>query len=270
MKNISDILESLLDDEDVLINQTRDTGVDSFSNTIGVITNEVFTRIKKASKDKRLKELKFPSEKEIHESLFDLFKNVVANKKTVVSKLKNYIATGLRVYYTGKLSARELNDIRPTTKEGWIDYAEESKILNNEYFERYNYIKLKSDVGNIQIEIELLGYWNQDGNDPYLPLRIKVNYSPSVSTVKSFTELNKKVCDVFGHEIHEGDWCAGTQLREAKIIYGPVKFTKARDKVYIYDGSYDNICELYNCIVIKHNNKSINFNDVKDNAFGSR
>lgn len=266
MKNL---YESILDDEDVLINQTRDTGIDGFANTISVISKEIEARCVKASKDKSFKEFKFPTLKEIHAQTYELFKRLVLNhNKYIASKLNDYVIPDLKIYYTGKSSAQELNDARPLTKNGFIDDPEEVKILRKEYFNNCDFIKLKSDTGNIQIKINPGGYWYLDGKKIYIKFKVVVNYNPSAATVRA--TLNKKVLDVFGHEIHEGDWCAGTQLSDSKIIYGPVKMTKARDKLYINDGTYDNICEFYNCIVIKHNGKPVNFSDVKDKAFGNR
>lgn len=262
MKTISDILESLLDDEDVLINQTRDTGIDGFVNTINVISKEIESRCVKASKDKHFKELKFPTSEEIYEKTYELFKNVVENGKTVASKLNRWIISDLRIYYTGKLSTQELNDARPITKNGFIDEPEEVKILRKEYFNNCDFIKLKSDTGNIQIEIDPIGYWYQAGDKTCIRFRVIVSYKPSAATIRA--AVNRKALDVFGHEIHDGDWCAGTQLSCPQIIYGTATLTKTRDKVYIYDGKYKNICELKNCIVIKHNGKPVDFSGIAD------
>ena len=260
------LFESILDNEDVLINQAKDTGVDGFANTINVISEEIESRCVKASKDKRFKEFKFPTLEEIHAQTHELFKRLVLNhNKSIASKLNDYAIQNLKIYYTGKLSAQELNDARPIIKNGknsYIGEHEEIIFLRDKYFNGYDYIKLKSDVGNITIRLKPGGFWYADGNKIYMKLIVGVNYSPSAATVRAAS--NKKLLDAFGHEIHDGDWCAGTQLSCPQIIYGPVKMTKSRDKLYINDGHYNNLCELKNCIVIKHNGKPVDFSDVKD------
>lgn len=261
MKNIADILESLLDDEDVLINQTRDTGVDGFANTISVISKEVKDRCVKASKDKRFKELKFPTLEEIHAHTYELFERLVLNyNKSITSKLNDYVIRDLNIYYTGKSSAQELNDARPITKDGYIDEPEEVTILRKEYFNDGVFIKLKSDTGKVQIKIKPIGYWYQEGKKVYIKFGVNVYYSPSTATIRA--TANKKILDVFGHEIHEGDWCAGTTKTISQIIYGKAKFTKARDKMYIDKCTV----EFKNCIVIKHDGKPVDMSDVKDKS----
>ena len=185
------------------------------------------------------------------------------NGKTFCS---NIINEGFSIFikYKGKKSIDELNDERGKGKYG-PEHPIAAQALQ-EYFNDCEWFKLKSDFGNI--ELHFPNYYNQswelsnDRKNIGLILRICLNYRANAAARKQF--VPKTPLDVFGHEIHDGDWCAGTQISCPQIIYGIAKLTKSQAKVYIYDGKYKNMCELKNCIVIKHNDKPVDFSDVKD------
>lgn len=252
MKNL---YESILDNEEVLISDLRkDTDLGGFENAIHILTSEISERCKKASKDKKLKELKFPDDDDIYEAIIDLFKGAINRGRIPSSNFKGYYFK-LEIYYTGKKDADTLNDERPMAGKHILP-AEESNIIKN-YF-GYPELKIKCDTGIILLEPSCLGYWYDDGDKPYLILGVDLSYKGKKNAV-----LNDIIPrDVFGHEIHEGDWCAGTTKTISQIIYGKAKFTKARDKMYIDKC----IVEFKNCIVIKHDSKPVDMSDVKDKS----
>lgn len=248
------LYESILDDEEVLMGDLqKDTNLGGFENAISTLASEILGRFEKASKDKKLKELKFPDKIDIYEEIIDSFKNAINHGKIPSSNFNNYYFV-LNIYYTGKKDAHTLNDERPKDgKNIWP--AEESNIINN-YF-GYPELKIKCDTGIILLEPSCFGYWYDDGKNPYLRLGFDLNYKGNKKYV-----ANKKIFDVFGHEIYEGDWVAGTMKSNSQIIYGKAKFTKAMDKLYIDKYTV----ELKNCIVIKHDGKPVDMSDVKDKS----
>jgi hypothetical protein len=251
MKNL---YESILDDEEVLTgNLQKDIDFGGFKNAIHTLTNEISERFKKASKDKKLKELKFPDDHDIHEAIVYLFKGVISHGKVPSSNFKGYYFK-LKIYYTGKKDAYTLNDERP--KDGNITGAAEESNIINDYL-GYPELKIKCDTGIILLEPSCFGYWHDDGDKPYLILGVDLNYKGNKKAAQNIIPR-----DVFGHEIHEGDWCAGTTKTISQIIYGKAKFTKAKDKMYIDKCTV----EFANCIVIKHDGKPVDMSDVKDKS----
>lgn len=163
-----------------------------FTSTINTLTNDIDYRCKQASKDKRLKDLAFPTKDEIYESVSKLFNNVIPTvfkKATVASRLSNYNAPELKVIYTGKLSYQELEDMRPRTKTHILG-AEEAKILDTEYFKD---IKIKSDTGTVNIILSASGSWHidrQNSNEIYMPLYMNLySYRPNSAAMKLSKEL---------------------------------------------------------------------------------
>lgn len=252
MKNL---YESILDDESVLMSDLqKDTNLGGFENAIHTLTSEILGCFEKASKDKKLKELKFPDKSDIYEAIINLFKEAINRGKVPSSNFNKYYFK-LNIYYTGKKDVNTLNDERPTDGK-YILPAEESNMINN-YF-GYPELKIKCDTGIILLEPSCFERWYDDGKNPYLRLGFDLNYKG-----KKNTKLNNIIPrDVFGHEIHEGDWCAGTTKAISQIIYGKAKFTKARDKMYIDKRTV----EFKNCIVIKHDGKPVDMSDVKNKS----
>lgn len=166
-------------------------GLSGFENTISIIADDLDDRCKKASKDARFKEFEFPTKEEIYESISELFNNVIPSlfkKASVSSRLSNYVAPHLKIYYTGKLSADELNDMRPRSKWGNITRSEDVEYLNKEYFNMPDLIKLKTDIGTVQLCVVANGYWNRSGNQIYMDLYVDLySYRPNTATIK----LNK-------------------------------------------------------------------------------
>ena len=78
--------------------------------------------------------------------------------------------------------AKELNDMRPRTKWGNITRPENVDYLNKEYFDL---IKLKTDIGTVQLSVIADGYWMQTGNQIYMNLFINLySYRPNAATIK--------------------------------------------------------------------------------------
>lgn len=258
MKNL---YESILDDEEVLMNDVRNAGLTGFEDAMSAIMKEIISRFEKASKDKKLKDIKLPSDDEIWACIYEVFKNAAGRGKKLTSTFSgNNILEYCKILYTGKLSADELNDERPV-KNNAI-YPHECTSVIREYFDKASYgreIKIKSNIGVVLLRININGYWYDDGDKPYMKFTIGIDYKGNKKAAQNIIPR-----DVFGHEIHEGDWCAGTTKTISQIIYGKAKFTKARDKMYIDKC----IIEFENCIVIKHDGKSINFDDVKNEYIG--
>lgn len=251
MKNL---YESILDDERVLISDLqKNANLGGFEDAIQVLASEILGRFEKASKDKKLKELKFPDKSDIYEEIINLFKGAINRGKIPSSNFNNYFFK-LKIYYTGKKDADTLNDERPKNSKGILP-PEESNIINT-YF-GYSELKIKCDTGIILLEPSCFGYWYDGEKNPFLILGVDLNYKGN----KKYT-ANKKMFDIFGHEIYEGDWVAGTMKSVSQIIYGKAKFTKAMDKLYIDDRAV----ELKNCIVIKHDGKPVDMSDVKDKS----
>ena len=258
MKNL---YESILDDEEVLMNDVRNAGLTGFESAISATMKEISSRFEKASKDKRLKDIKLPSDDKIYECVYEVFKNAVNRGKKLTSTFSgSNILEYCKILYTGKLSAKELNDDRPTKNNGTHPHEYASVI--NEYFDKASYgreIKIKSNIGVVLLRINIGGYWFDDGDKPYMIFGVGLDYKGK----KNNAALNNIIPrDVFGHEIHEGDWCAGTTKTISQIIYGKAKFTKARDKMYIDKCTI----EFENCIVIKHDGKPVDMSDVKDKS----
>jgi hypothetical protein len=63
MKNL---YESILDNEDALIDDARNTGATGFEDAVLATMKEISSRFEKASKDKKLKDIKLPSDKDIY------------------------------------------------------------------------------------------------------------------------------------------------------------------------------------------------------------
>jgi hypothetical protein len=252
MKNL---YESILDDEEIWMGDLRkDTKFGGFENAIHTLTREISERFKQASKDKKLKELRFPDDDDIYEAIIDLFKGAINRGKLPSSNFKGYYFN-LKIYYTGKKDVYTLNDERP--KNGNVTLpAEESRIIND-YF-GYPELKIKCDTGIILLGPSCSGFWYEGEDKPYLMLGVDLNYKGK----KNAALNNIMPLDAFGHEIHEGDWCAGTTKTISQIIYGKAKFTKARDKMYIDKCTV----EFKNCIVIKHDGKPVDMSDVKDKS----
>lgn len=259
------LFESILDDEDVLINNTSDFGLGGFENTITSIVDDISSRLKKASNDKLLKEYKFPTEDEIYNEISNLFKIALNNNKSITSNFSNYYLD-LKIIYTGKKSVKDLNDFM-VNKRSWDVEDQREVVALNSYFDTDKswdpvILKVKSKTGYITYKMSVENKWFKTGKDIYLKLCGSLSYKPNANALKSLA--NKKALDAFGHEISDGDWCAGTQISCPQIVYGTATLTKTKDKVYIYDGKYKNMCLLSNCIVIKHNGKPVDFSDVKD------
>ena len=181
MKNLSQMInEGLLEES-----------LNGFEKTISIITDDLDDRCKKASKDTRFKEFEFPTKEEIYQSISELFNNVIPSlfkKASVSSILSNYVAPHLKIYYTGKLSADELNDMRPRSKWGHITRSEDVESLNKEYFNMPDLIKLKTDTGTVQLSVAANGYWYKTGNRICMDLFINLySYRPNTATIK----LNK-------------------------------------------------------------------------------
>ena len=255
MKNL---YESILDDENVLIDDTRNSITTGFEDAMSATMKEITSRFEKASKDKKLKDIKFPSSSEIWACIYEVFKNAASRGKKITSTFSgNSVSEYCKILYTGKLSAEELNDERPVKKN--IIYPHEFASIINEYFDNARFgreIKIKSNIGVVLLRIDIGGYWYKD-DKPYMKFTIGIDYKGDKKAAQNIIPR-----DVFGHEIHEGDWCAGTTKTISQIIYGKAKFTKARDKMYIDKYTV----EFENCIVIKQNGKSVNFDDVKDKS----
>jgi hypothetical protein len=259
------LFESILDDEDVLINNASDLGLGGFESSITSIVDDISSRLKKASNDKLLKDYKFPTEDEIYNVISDLFKIALKNNKTITSNFSSYYFE-FKIKYTGKKSIEDLNDFM-TNKRSWEIDDQPEVIALNSYFDTVDSwepvtIKVKSKTGNIIYKVVTENKWLKKGKDIYLELSGSLSYKPNAAALKSLT--NKKALDTFGHEISDGDWCAGTQISCPQIVYGTAILTKTKDKVYIYDGKHKNMCLLSNCIVIKHNGKPVDMSDVKD------
>lgn len=258
MKNL---YESILDDENVLINDVRNTGATGFEDAVSATMKEISSRFEKASKDKKLKDIEFPSEDKIWACVYEVFKNAASRGKKVTSTFSgNNILEYCKISYTGKLSAEELNDERPVKNN--MTYPHECASIIHEYFDKASYgreIKIKSNIGVVLLRIRVDGYWFDKGDKPYMKFTIGIDYKGDKKAAQNIIPR-----DVFGHEIHEGDWCAGTTKTISQIIYGKAKFTKARDKMYIDKCTV----EFENCIVIKHDGKPVDMSDVKDKSIG--
>jgi hypothetical protein len=62
------------------------------------------------------------------------------------------------------------------------------EYLNQEYFNMPDLIKLKTDIGTIQLGVVANGYWNRSGNQIYMDLYVDLrSYRPNTATIK----LNK-------------------------------------------------------------------------------
>jgi hypothetical protein len=256
MKNL---YESILDNEDALIDDARNTGATGFEDAILATMKEISSRFEKASKDKKLKDIKFPSDNDIYPCIYEVFKNAASRGKKATSTFSgNNKFEYCKILYTGKLSAEELNDERPVEKN--VTYPHECASIIHEYFDKASYgreIKIKSNIGIVLLRISISGYWFDNGSGPYMKFTIGIDYKGDKKAAQNIIPR-----DVFGHEIHEGDWCAGTTKTISQIIYGKAKFTKARDKMYIDKCTV----EFENCIVIKHDSKPVDMSDVKDKS----
>lgn len=256
MKNL---YESILDDEEVLMNDAKNAGLTGFENAILATRKEISSRFEKASKDKKLKDIKFPTDKDIYPCVYEIFKNAASRGKKVTSTFSgNNTFEYCKILHTGKLSAEELNDERPVKNNA--TYPHECASTIEEYFDKASYgheIKIKSNIGVVLLRINIGGYWFDDGDKPYMKFTIGIDYKGDKKAAQNIIPR-----DVFGHEIHEGDWCAGTTKTISQIIYGKAKFTKARDKMYIDKCTV----EFENCIVIKHDGKPVDMGDVKDKS----
>jgi hypothetical protein len=256
MKNL---YESILDDEEVLMNDVRNDGLTGFEGALSVTMKEISSRFEKASKDKKLKNIKLPSDDDIYACVYEVFKNAAGRGKKLTSTFSgNNIFEYCKILYTGKLSAEQLNDERPV-KNNAI-YPHECATTIREYFDNASYgreIKIKSNIGVVLLRINIDGYWHDEGGKPYMKFTIGIDYKGDKKAAKNIIPL-----DAFGHEIHEGDWCAGTTKTISQIIYGKAKFTKAKDKMYIDKCTV----EFANCIVIKHDGKPVDMSDVEDKS----
>lgn len=256
MKNL---YESILDDEEVLMNDVRNDGLTGFEGALSTTMKEISSRFQKASKDKKLKNIKLPSDEDIYACVYEVFKNAASRGKKLTSTFSgNNLFEYCKILYTGKLSAEQLNDERPVKNN--VIYPHESATTIREYFDNAGYgreIKIKCNIGVVLLRINIDGYWHNEGGKPYMKFTIGIDYKGDKKAAKNIMPL-----DAFGHEIHEGDWCAGTTKTISQIIYGKAKFTKAKDKMYIDKCTV----EFANCIVIKHDGKPVDMSDVKDKS----
>lgn len=111
------LIESILDDENVLISDIRNTIATGFEDAMSATAKEITSRFEKASKDKKLKDIKFPSDDDVWACIYEVFKNAAGRGKKITSTFSgNNILEYCKISYTGKLSAEELNDERPVEK----------------------------------------------------------------------------------------------------------------------------------------------------------
>lgn len=63
------LCESILDDEDILIANVKDTGLQGFDDLVNKVSGELISRFNKMRKDSTLKNLIFPNDEEIYKDV---------------------------------------------------------------------------------------------------------------------------------------------------------------------------------------------------------
>ena len=258
------IYESILDDEDVLIANVKDTGLQGFGSLVNKTSGELISRFDEMRKDSKLKNLIFPDDEEIYKDVRSLIEKQLKDNKTIANSFSSHSLT-YTIRRKDKKTAKELHENVPRDPRfKWmIDLPDEIKQVAKYFGKDYkttlmydNPLKIKCDVGNVVLRIQIDREWS-DSSNPTFKIEWYFEYKPS-SASKNKT-INTNPVDFLGHPISDGDLAVGVQRGNSYLNLDVVKLAKSGNRVYVGK----QLCALQDIIVIQHNGKSVDMSDVK-------
>jgi hypothetical protein len=265
MKNL---YESILDDEDVLIANVKDTGLQGFDDFVIKAFREFTSRFDKMRKDSKLKNLIFPDNQELYDKIVGEVKNEIQYGKTIAKNFKSYPMIYV-IKRKDKKTADELNQTAPRDPDHpkWVvDFSDEMKRVA-QYFDKdfgtrrpddNPAIKIKFDIGTAILHIGIGDEWDTNDNSETL-FRIEWWYEYRPGAAAKRVGINTKPVDVLGHPVSDGDLVVGVQRGDSHLNIGYAKMASSGNRVYIGNQLYT----LSDIVVLQHNGKSVDMSDVK-------
>ena len=261
MKNL---YESILDDEDVLIANVKDTGLQGFDDLVNKVSGELISRFDKMRKDSTLKNLIFPDDEEIYKDVRGEIERKLSLNKTIANSFATQSLTYV-IKRKDKKTTEELHKNVPRDPHfNWmIDLPDEIKQVAKYFGKDYkttlrydNPLKIKCNIGNVILCVQIDREWTHSSN-PIFKIEWHFEYKPSSASKNKM--INTKPVDFLGHPISDGDLAVGVQRGNSYLNLDVVKLAKSGNMVYVGKQR----CELKDIIVIQHNGKSVDMSDVK-------
>ena len=261
MKNL---YESILDDEDILIANVKDTGLQGFDDLVNKVSGELISRFDKMRKDSTLKNLIFPDDEEIYKDVRGEIERKLSLNKTIANSFSSQALTYI-IKRKDKKTAEELHKNVPRDPRfNWmVDLPDEIKQVAKYFGKDYkttlrydNPLKIKCNTGNVILRVQIDREWTKSSN-PIFTIEWYFEYKPSSASKNK--HINTNPVDFLGHPISDGDLAVGVQRGNSYLNLDVVKLAKSGNMAYVGKQR----CELKDIIVIQHNGKSVDMSDVK-------